>query len=120
MKMLQIKLLVAWFVLHIWWVDLKFPCSPPPPFSLLYFSKQASTKTIFLKTNDKNVSWNILEGISLYDKQNSLTIIIQWNLYLANIQGNVTGVYINGGYLYHKSLGRVMHTSVILLILKSY
>lgn len=33
----------------------------------------ASTKTIFLKTNDKNVPWNILEGISLYDKQNSLT-----------------------------------------------
>ena len=96
------------------------PPPPPPPFSLLYFSKQLPLKLFFLKTNGKNVPWNILEGISLYDKQNSLTIIIQWSLYLANIHGNITSVYINGGCLYHKSLGRVMHTSFILLNLKSY
>ena len=34
-------------VLHIWWVDLKFPCSSPPPFSLLYFSKQLPLKLFF-------------------------------------------------------------------------
>ena len=96
--------------------------APPPPTTLFIalFLQAASTKTIFLKTNGKNVPWNILEGISLYEKQNSLTIIIQWSLYLANIHGNITSVYINGGCLYHKSLGRVMHTSVILLNLKSY
>ena len=120
MKMLQIKLLVPWFLLHIWWVDFKFPCSPPPTTTLFIalFFQAASTKTIFLKTNGKNVPWNILEGISLYDKQNSLTIIKQWSLYLANIHGNITSVYINGGCLYHKSyfliLSRIKQTVITL------
>ena len=97
-----------------------FHAPPPTTLFIALFLQAASTKTIFQKTNGKNVPRNILEGISLYDKQNSLTIIIQWSLYLANIHGNITSAYINGGCLYHKSLGRVMHTSVILLNLKSY
>ena len=92
MKMLQIKLLVPWFVLHIWWVDFKFPWWPVRLFQmaiqpilvtairgetdvLAYFSRE----DIFQKMPSQHFEWVAVKGrLMLYTRYRKYLKCIWW------------------------------------------